>query len=310
MNLWNAPQPGQTSQWAFSDAAVGLPGGANQVWDISSASLSFDYEVVFVDAATAPGAANFPSATVAMASPGESVHVFFAGDAGGLQLLGNFDADDGTGIRYTDQWRWLLYPTAYGTAWSDTVVAQPIGPGTPDTSIYTLVADGYGTLILPSGTATGVLRTRMQTIDSGVFNGVAWWDSTTYEIYWKPGFPLYLAYGYTNRYQSGTDPVELNTDGEVLVDISIGMDELLGTGVGLQVLQDEAQQELAVLLVADGSCIVQLVDAKGRVIGTEHTNGNGMQRARFSMVGLAPGPYVLHATNGREHGARTVVLAR
>lgn len=310
LNLWDAPQPGQTSTWGFSDAAVGLPGGANQVWDIADANISFDYEVQFVDAASSPGASNFPGAAVALVSTGGSVYVFLSADADGLQLMGNFDSDDGTGDLYSDRWKWLLYPTNYGSSWTDTMTFAPIGGGAAESHIHTNVADGHGTLVLPSGTVSGVLRTRMQNVETGNNGGVPWWDSTTYEFYWKPGFPMYLAYGYVNKYQSGSAPVDVNTDGEILMDISIGMEELVNSGLGLQILQDAAGQALDVMLVSDEVCTVELLDVHGRCVGSQQTSGGIAQRTRFSTAGLAPGVYVLRASNGQQQGTLTTLLAR
>lgn len=310
LNLWDAPQPGQTSTWGFSDAAVGLPGGANQVWDIADANISFDYEVQFVDAASSPGYSNFPGAAVALVSTGGSVYVFLSADADGLQLMGNFDSDDGTGDLYSDRWKWLLYPTNYGTSWTDTMTFAPIGGGAAESHIHTNVADGHGTLVLPSGSVSGVLRTRMQNVETGNDGGVPWWDSTTYEFYWKPGFPLYLAYGYLNKYQSGSAPVDVSTDGEILMDISIGMEELMNNDLGLQVMLDATGETLGLLLVSEAPCTVELFDVHGRRITVGSTSGGVVQRADLRIAGLSPGIYVVHASNGRHHGTSKVVLSR
>jgi len=164
----NAPKP--NTDWDFyidaSTAAERNKSGAGITWNFSNASgtkSNFSYEGS--GGGSAP--ASFPNANlVELASNGEN---YYESSASGLVLQGH-NYPGVTKIEYNDEREFMFYPITYMDSRSETFdgeVDNLISMQTFDRSgTIDIIADGYGTIILPYDTIENVLKV-MSVIDYG-----------------------------------------------------------------------------------------------------------------------------------------------
>jgi hypothetical protein len=162
--------------------ARGGAAGANVTWDFTGliqASSKCD-TTFYYDPSTTPGTTNFPGATIATWARGGQ-YTYYANYADSLMLLGSYL--NATAYTFYDhpskqQVCPFIYLSSFNIKWRAHAVngsSDDHQPGNRST-IY----DGYGTLKLPIGTYTNVMRFReVQTFTDSVFGfGLVTHDST------------------------------------------------------------------------------------------------------------------------------------
>jgi hypothetical protein len=136
------------------------PSGANQTWDFSSLNNqgSATAQNVLLASGT-PYFSSFPAADLATDVGGGNYS--YLDIAGGDLLQLGFGSTDLT-IAYTDPQKYLAFPFTYNTSFSDNIAGsyEVSGLVTTRTGTVSFLADGYGTLILPTGTYNNVLRVK------------------------------------------------------------------------------------------------------------------------------------------------------
>lgn len=133
--------------------------GANQTWNFSSINVLTDSASFnWVDPSTTPYASSFPSATIAEGNPAGFLYYTIAG--GDMSNIGSgFGTSPQLITILTDPEIIFKIPFTYTNTYTDnfsgtmTGVIPILRRGT-----ITKTADGYGTIILPSGTHNNVLR--------------------------------------------------------------------------------------------------------------------------------------------------------
>ncbi len=151
--------------------------GAGQTWDMSSLQVNGLDTIWFVSPSSSPYAAGFPTSNLALrqASLGDGI-AFLESNVGFLDLLGLASDLLNTGtpivVNQNPPSRVAQFPFTYQNTFNGTtnidVTIDASGFGIPlvdsaryqNTQVRNLVADGYGTLILPSGTFNNVLRVK------------------------------------------------------------------------------------------------------------------------------------------------------
>ena len=140
------------------------PQGANVTWDFSSLSSQQQMTHIGVDPSSAPQASSFPTADVAMKESSSNTYVFL-NFAQGYETVGIVtSASGGATFDYSDPELYFQLPSSFGnqpvvddfSATFSTMGVTFQRFGTTES-----VADGYGTLITPSGTYNNVLRIRV-----------------------------------------------------------------------------------------------------------------------------------------------------
>ena len=132
--------------------------GANVTWDFSALDqlsvVSFDY----MSPASTPQGSSFPGANIASVTEGNTS--YFNTSAAGYDLHGIYADGSDALIVYQDPERVLSYPCSYGTTWTDALLSnfELSGYQFERSGTVSGNADGYGTLIMPYGTVTNVLR--------------------------------------------------------------------------------------------------------------------------------------------------------
>lgn len=174
----NAPTAGTSYTMHYGAYVAPGAAGANQHWDLSALVSDSTNLIQLVQPSSTPNGTSFPGATVS--ETGATATMYFRTAPDGMYFVGS-DAD--LVIVNSDQAKYLPFPCTYQTAWSDDFAStfeaedfQVFRSGT-----LTGMVDGYGSVILPSGTENNVLRIRWheETIDSTEFFVM----HTTYDSY-------------------------------------------------------------------------------------------------------------------------------
>ena len=163
--------------------------GANITWDFTN--IPVFPEDTFIVNVVAPQSttqgSEFPNATVAVKNE-EALYTYLKATTNSLEVLG--EADDEVALPYSNNKELLAFPLAFGNNTQDEYYAEASDAmfSTFIDGIITTKANAYGTLILPTGTFTNVMR--ITTIDSFItrFEGMGMKDSfeevhTTHQWY-------------------------------------------------------------------------------------------------------------------------------
>lgn len=151
------PQAGN-SYTCYSRTVAPIPGnsGANEHWNFTTLSASHTSQLDYLPCASVPNCGIVAGANLASTQFGTSL--FYNAGVGMTQIVGEYEGN--TLIRYSDPKEFTRFPMAFGTSYADSYKAQL------ETGTITLIrkgninlrADAYGTLLLPAGTFTDVLR--------------------------------------------------------------------------------------------------------------------------------------------------------
>ncbi|HUM46041.1 MAG TPA: T9SS type A sorting domain-containing protein [Chitinophagales bacterium] len=184
----NAPAIGDilTSQASSSNVNAGS-GGANVVWDFSSlvpsgAALS----ATIVDPSATPYGGNYPAANMASGSNG--TYGYYQVTATEFNVVGI--QSPLLEYPFSDYQKEFVYPYTYNTTFTDHVHGEWVLNTVPTTrdGFVTFLADGYGTLKLPTGTIQNVIRVKYVQNYDDVFTILTntytnEYDFTTYSWY-------------------------------------------------------------------------------------------------------------------------------
>lgn len=130
--------------------------GANQTWNLANIGNTANTSSQYIAVGTTTYAALYPNANIA--SNGASTYGYYNASSASYTLLG-LVSPTGIVFTYSDGEDYLRFPFTFNDSYTDTWEAtffsgvQFFRKGTT-----TVTADGYGTLITPSGTFTNTLR--------------------------------------------------------------------------------------------------------------------------------------------------------
>lgn len=133
------------------------PGGNNVTWDMSSLNSTS----IAVTNAT-PANASFPNSTITMETVGETSMYLNLGPTS-YAIEGFYNSVNSLLFTYTDPNVVYQFPLSMSTDFVDNFTCNYTTNGYDfvRSGTHSVEADGYGTLITPSGTYTDVLRLRM-----------------------------------------------------------------------------------------------------------------------------------------------------
>ena len=160
------PQVGETfGARAFDSEGISPgPSGANQTWDFSSIPGDGSAVVNAVDPSSTPDGSLFGNANLALIA--DTNTAYYRGSVTSFEMFGLISGDNT--VEYTDPDVHMVFPFTFGNSNLDNfagtadVVIPTFGNVTTHRFGTTLIeADGYGTLMLPGGTFTDVLRVKL-----------------------------------------------------------------------------------------------------------------------------------------------------
>ena len=179
------PVPGDIFYGHQVDTNVNMgAAGPNVTWNFSAITeIGLDTTSILACDST-PYCATFPGSNIAEYNAGD--YIYADASSTSLAILGI--RATGLSIFFTTPWKTMNYPTTYNSVYVDTAVGTIPSYHIYHTEIDSFICDGYGTLILPTGTDTGVLRVHMiaNATDSGMGSVTV---GRTESYYWfMPGF--------------------------------------------------------------------------------------------------------------------------
>jgi hypothetical protein len=163
------------------------PSGANITWDFSWVTANQTATTNYVAASATPYNASFPTSTIASYEDTSS-YTYWTKSSSVWQSDGSGSSSGD--LVYTDPLILLTFPFTYNSTYSDNFVGAGTIIGIPITQSGTvsLVADGYGTLITPEGTFTGVLRCKRKVTALMTIFGFSTADTADIYEWYKPGY--------------------------------------------------------------------------------------------------------------------------
>ncbi|HMQ75179.1 MAG TPA: T9SS type A sorting domain-containing protein [Flavobacteriales bacterium] len=158
--------------------ALNASTGAMQTWDFSGLTEFAEEEILFVDPASTPYVADFPNSGLCGIT-WDNAYTYYVVSSSELQsegstiLIGPPPEDTAKYLMNVDLERVIELPYTYGDQFSDTYSGTFSAAGFVGTMNGTveLEADGYGTLILPTGTYTNAVRYRMDRVQNNTIFG-------------------------------------------------------------------------------------------------------------------------------------------
>jgi len=181
------PVIGDGFKWIYENNVSSLGNaGANQTWDFSSmvASGLTEYDTV-IPAYAAPSAVDYPEANIAFHNLNYDYYSFDKACTDSLVFYGT------KGLSFqdisTDPAKYLTYPFSFDSTFNDNQYSNDNSGGTLyyTTGSRTVLADGYGTLILPTGTFSNVLRVKIT--GSYYYSSSSNTNYYTYYYFYLPG---------------------------------------------------------------------------------------------------------------------------
>ncbi len=181
------PIVGDGFHWIYGNN-VSSPGiaGANQTWDFSTlGTLGSTQNDTVIPASSAISAADYPNANIAIQNINYNRYFFYKTSSDSLVNYGIKGASY-QGIS-SDPTKLLLYPFSYNSTFNDTQYSNENNGGTLyyTSGSSTTLADGYGTLILPSGSFSNVLRVKI--VGSTFSSNTSTTTNYTYYYFYLPG---------------------------------------------------------------------------------------------------------------------------
>lgn len=286
-----------------------IQGGTNQTWDFSQLSIHGIAGIEYVNPASTPFAANFPTANIAIKS-GENYTfsrvdndgVFEVGQAAGepFNLLARFSNEART-YRFP-----LAYTNSYDSNFSYSITFNPGQPGIDSVRIssgvtYNFIVDSWGSVTIPSGTYPCIRK--IQTITSSdtllFLTAVTGWqvlDITTnnsnilYYLNPNVGAPVIIAQpnedeegnpaGFTvQHYASGT----------------VGMEKPLAEQI-IQTFPNPATDVVNIKTEESKPLQIMIFDSAGRLVDTQHTSSSNHV---LNTSSLATGFYTLRIQDSK-----------
>ena len=305
-----AAQPGMTFSFNRSAYVAPGPAGAGQNWNFSGLSTEDAGTISWVSPASTGQSGSFSGATVAS---GESdMYVFYSINSNGWDMLGFYSPEVGA-MPYQDPERMFAFPLSYNSSWTDNYSASYSYMGIPVTVTGSISgqADAYGTLVMPYGTVTNVLRVR--TVDTGSEEMMGFGTEHTFTAYHfiKPGVhsPI-LTVGQDSWVVLG----QTDTDEYVnwLADGTVGVEEALRNSIGVDVFANPAAEQTVVTFSSTGGTLtLEVLDQTGRMVRTALLTGQplGIGQHTIDVSGMPAGMYMLRITDANgEQGTKRLVV--
>lgn len=315
LQFGTAPEPGDVHKYREDTLQVAQgSAGQGQTWNF--ASLVMDTAVTtetYISPVGTPGAASFPSATVAQFE--DSTYTYIRVTPSKAEVLGLFSNASGPvsgqAQVFSNPATLMQFPLSINQSFLDTgSVTVSLGPGITFTITINQNAtvDGTGTLVLPSGTFSNVLRIKntITNTTSSLFGNstsveesYSWYDSAT-------KFPLFSVSTTTDN--SATPPVTHNV---VMRVNSIGSGlEKNAPLVSTHIFPNPAQVNGALSVRTDGRGLsrVLVYDVLGKLVFEDQQAQTNGRVYSIGTQGWMPGVYLVQVVQDGKTSSGKVIL--
>jgi type IX secretion system substrate protein len=278
---------------------TGISNGASGpavTWNLAGLTAMFMDTTIYVPCFGTYYCDSFPGSTLA-SSLGGGDYEYFITNTAGLAYSGVGQSSGSTYFR--DFYTVISCPMTYTTAVVDSYFASNPVNATYNYGVDTFTGDGYGTLVLPSGTYTNVLRVHVVSIDidSDLSGGSPVVDTTRSEMYnwYIAGFHNPLL---TMQYDSSGGVWSLsNVEYYTKPAITTGITQL-NTAGGIEIYPNPASSTVSIHLTTrnGGPVSISATDIMGRSVGETLTanSTDGANEIHYSVASLPNGVYMLH----------------
>lgn len=156
----NLATPGESFAYISAGYQPAGPSGGGVTWDFSSLQPENFTQLFFGLPSSGSQAVQFPDATL-LRSQASGQESYFIHNNDSIRLIGVVTAS-GVVVSYSDPEQVLRFPFSFNQSFVDSFRASYIsGSSGTRTGVDTVVADGWGTLILPDYTYNNVLRVKV-----------------------------------------------------------------------------------------------------------------------------------------------------
>lgn len=322
-NLWNATTYSNSTDLTGASTIL-AHAGENQTWDFSKITYSPE-AAGFTNAHIIPYSTSLPLATDADFTTATDVLTGTSSDLGGASLYEY--------LRITDEGLWLLgvvaqgtkfvdysapvqilkFPLTYQTTWTSTYDQTiALDPGTVTHSSSTMVADGWGTIVLPqtsglSGTSFPAIRVRTTTVEIVTTQGSTPDTTRSYKFDWytKTGVGASI---------SATSDQTANSMSYSVPTASAIVREANGDAFRMQFSQNPAANStfLSYSLHEPSVVNIQIMDMLGNSVRTVQNAGanSGANRIGIDAADLANGTYFVRLTTNGQRAMRRLVIVK
>ena len=288
-----------------TNAGKGLS-GASVTWDMSGLIKNDSDTTFYLACAATPYCDSFPGANIVMLH--DSEYSYGISGASGIEFIGVYSDD--SPILFDERSTHTKFPVTYNTVIRDTFSASfsMMGADIVYTGYTNSICDGYGTLKLPNGTFTNVLRVKTIRIikDSVYFMGTP--EVNVYETeeyaWHMSGFRSPLLTVTYDTLGSATPYVSSVKYYKATPPPSVGVGEAEFAGSVQSVFPNPAKDEVTLSLKSPGATVVNVsvLNMAGQVVYTSNNKqlkqgqnemtlpvdllGNGMYMARIQGEGV------------------------
>ena len=281
-------------------------GGTNALWDFSALQPTDFEQVSFLQPSAGTYGASFPSAAVMRKSRQEQ---YFSMPNGSMERIGVVH-DGGVVASCTDAERMMQFPFSYGQSFIDTFRCSFIsGVWGTRTGVDSVWSDGWGTLELPDGTYTDVMRVRVRSLYNDTITGqgvVNYADEQTY--FYKPGIHVSLL--AIRNATASSNGVVIDTRQEMrYANVPASVTNLAGVKEAIRVSPIPATNTLNIDVqhAHERPIRVELWNATGQVVRQGWLEA-GSLHASLDCADLARGTYFVRCADGASSVAKQVVL--
>lgn len=288
--------------------------GANQTWDLSNLTgvgAAFSYDVVETESTLYAPA--FPNSNYAYEVM--DMYFYWHGSSDAIEDHGFAMMIEGyTMIQiYADPKTQIEFPLTYQSTGTDDFESTTDMAGffTMDESgTRNWSVDGYGTLILPSGTYSDVLLIHVEEnsiSEQDVFGTVIEMETTVDEyIFYAADYQFPLGIFSTITTDDGFQQ-QTTQDGAVLNTQSVSVSETAFQE--LQLAPNPANNELRVAVPAHmGQGMIEVIALSGQIVHSERLSGEESSNFQLSVTDLPRGMYVVQLRTEKEVFRSRVVL--
>lgn len=288
--------------------------GVNQTWDLSdlsSVGSAFSYNVV--ETASTLYAPAFPNSNYAY----EVMDIYFCwlGSSESIENHGFGMMIQGYSMLqvYSDPKTQITFPLTYQSSGSDNFESTTDMAGfftSDESGTRNWSVDGYGTLILPSGTYSDVLLVHAEetsTSEQDVFGTVLEMETTVEEyIFYAADYQFPLGIFSTITTDDGFQQ-ETTQDGAILSSQSVSVAE---TAIrDLKLAPNPANNELRISVpMYMGQGVIEVINLSGQVVYSERLSGGVSSNHQLSVGDLPRGMYMVQLRTEKEIFRSRVVL--
>jgi hypothetical protein len=312
------PVAGDNFSLIEADTAGVLPGagGAGVTWNFGTLATSFGSQLdSFMAPSATPYGALFPTATIALHEvvpiAGTNYYIYYINNTvmSTYERIANVQPDT---VIYTTPAGEYPYPVTSTTTFSGNYYAHynTSGGSATEAGVGSGATDGTGTLILPTGTYTNVLRvhsnrTEQDTVYTSSTDAAQQVDEY-YEWYQSNSYYPILSIHYTTLSVMGFTVLNQKAVAYRAGYASSGINDISAGANGLMSFPNPANDKVSVVynMATAGETEINIYDLTGRLLQSNiHASAVGMQSVSIDIAQLPPGMYEIKMTNAQSAGA-------